>query len=240
MDQRGNLERATQLLEEALASFRSRNDRVREGACLNSLGVVARSQRHFEHAKTLLTESVAIRRELKDSSGMSSSLSNLAILYMDLGDTEQARELFEETMKLDQERGDEWGVAVTSLNLGVARLELEEVQAAADMVKSSVKSFVELGDLDGVAEGIEALAGVAVAEGDLVRAARLAGAADSLRRTIGIPLGDLDRDRFDRWMSEPRTRLDGSGFNSAWAEGAGMTTEQAIDYTLQRGSGSGT
>jgi predicted ATPase/class 3 adenylate cyclase len=240
MAQRGNLERATQLLEEALAIFRSRQDRVREGACLNSLGVVARSQRQFEHAKSLLIESVAIRRELQDSSGMSSSLSNLAILYMDLGDIEQARELFEETMQLDKERGDEWGVAVTSLNLGVARLELGEVQPATDMVKSSVRSFVELGDLDGVAEGIEALAGVAVAEGELVRAARLAGAAASLRRTIGIPLGELDGDRLDRWMSEPRTRLDGAGFHSAWAEGAGMTTEQAIDYTLQRSAGLGT
>ncbi|MGH2775962.1 MAG: tetratricopeptide repeat protein [Actinomycetota bacterium] len=238
MDQRGDLERATQLFEEALNSFRSRNDRVREGACLNSLGVVARSRRDLERAKSLLTESVAIRRELQDSSGMSSSLSNLAILYMDLGDTERAKELLEETMRLDNERGDAWGVAVTSLNLGVARLELEEVDPAADMVKRSVQSFVELGDLDGVAEGIEALAGVAAAERGFVRAARLAGAADTLRRALGIPLTDVDRDRFDRWLSEPRKQLAHEGFKAAWAEGAGMTTEQAIDYALQDHPGS--
>jgi len=238
MDQRGDLERATRLFEEALTSFRSRGDRVREGACLNSLGVVARSRLDFERAKGLLTESVAIRRELQDSSGMSSSLSNLAILYMDLGDTERARELLEETMMLDQERNDEWGVAVTSLNLGVAKLELEEVQPAADMVRSSVQSLVKLGDLDGVAEGIEALAGVAVAEERFVRAARLAGAADALRRALGIPLAEVDRVRFDRWLSEPRRRLAGEGFGAAWAEGAGMTTEQAIDYALKGSAGS--
>ncbi len=238
MDQRGDLERATRLFEEALTSFRSRGDRVREGACLNSLGVVARSRLDFERAKGLLTESVAIRRELQDSSGMSSSLSNLAILYMDLGDTERARELLEETMMLDQERNDEWGVAVTSLNLGVAKLELEEVQPAADMVRSSVQGLVKLGDLDGVAEGIEALAGVAVAEERFVRAARLAGAADALRRALGIPLAEVDRVRFDRWLSEPRRRLAGEGFGAAWAEGAGMTTEQAIDYALKGSAGS--
>jgi len=238
MDQRGDLERATRLFEEALTSFRSRGDRVRGGACLNSLGVVARSRLDFERAKGLLTESVAIRRELQDSSGMSSSLSNLAILYMDLGDTERARELLEETMMLDQERNDEWGVAVTSLNLGVAKLELEEVQPAADMVRSSVQSLVKLGDLDGVAEGIEALAGVAVAEERFVRAARLAGAADALRRALGIPLAEVDRVRFDRWLSEPRRRLAGEGFGAAWAEGAGMTTEQAIDYALKGSAGS--
>ncbi len=238
MDQRGDLERAAQLFEEALVGFRSMGDRVREGACLNSLGVVARSSQNFERAKDLLTESVAIRRELQDSSGMSSSLSNLAILYMDLGDTERARELFEETMKLDRERDDEWGIAVTSLNLGFAELELQEVQSAADMVKSSVQSFVELGDLDGVAEGIEALAGIAVAQEGFVRAARLAGAADSLRNAIGIPLGDVDSVRLDRWLSEPRTRLGQESFHGAWTEGAGMTTEQAIDYALQGNPGS--
>jgi len=238
MDQRGDLERATQLFEEALVGFRSMGDRVREGACLNSLGVVARSSQDFERAKNLLTESVAIRRELQDSSGMSSSLSNLAILYMDLGDTERARELLEETMKLDRERDDEWGIAVTSLNLGVAELELQEVQSAADRVKSSVQSFVELGDLDGVAEGIEALAGIAVAQQGFVRAARLAGAADSLRNAIGIPLGEVDSVRLDRWLSEPRTRLGQESFHGAWTEGAGMTTEQAIDYALQGNPGS--
>jgi predicted ATPase/class 3 adenylate cyclase len=233
MDQRGDLERAARLFEEALASFRSIGDRVHEGACLNSLGVVARSSRDFERAESLLTESVAIRRELQDSSGMSSSLSNLGILYMDLGETQRARELFEETMKLDEERGDEWGVAVTSLNLGVANLELQEVQPADEMVKSSVQSFVKLGDLDGVAEGFEGLAGIAVARGKFVRAARLAGAADSLHSALGIPLSEVDRVRLDRWLSEPRKRLGEEGFDAALAEGAGMTTDQAIEYALQ-------
>jgi len=238
VDQRGELGRAARLFEEALASFRSMGDRVREGACLNSLGVVARSSRDFERAKSLLTESVAIRRELQDSSGMSSSLSNLAILYMDLGETQRAGELFEETMKLDLERGDEWGVAVTSLNLGVAKLELQEVQPADEMVKSSVQSFVKLGDLDGVAEGFEGLAGIAVAQGKFVKAARLAGSADSLRSALGIPLGEVDRVRLDRWLSEPRKRLGNEGFDAAWAEGTGMTTDQAIDYALQDSPGS--
>jgi predicted ATPase/class 3 adenylate cyclase len=238
MDQRGDLERGARLFGEALASFRAMGDRVREGACLNSLGVVARSSRDFERAESLLTESVAIRRELQDSSGMSSSLSNLAILYMDLGETQRARELFAETMKLDQERGDEWGVAVTSLNLGVAKLELQEVQPADELVKSSVQSFVKLDDLDGVAEGFEGLAGIAVTQGKFVRAARLAGAANSLRSALGIPLGEVDRIRLDRWLSEPRKRLGKEGFDAAWAEGGGMTTDQAIDYALQDGPGS--
>ena len=238
MEQRGKLERATQLFEEALASFRSMGDRVREGACLNSLGVVARSRQQLKDAESLLTESVAIRRELQDSSGMSSSLSNLAILYMDLGDTERAKQLLEETMKLDKERGDEWGVAVTSLNLGVAKLELGEVQPAASMLKDAVQSFVKLGDLDGVAEGFEALTGIAVAQEGFVRAARLAGAADSLRGALGIPLGEVDRVRLDRWLSKPRGRLGEEDFNAAWTEGAGMTTEQAIDYASEDNPGS--
>jgi non-specific serine/threonine protein kinase len=152
---------------------------------------------------------------------------------MDLGDIERAKELLEETMRLDQERGDEWGIAVTTLNLGVAHLELDEADRAAVLINLAVQSFVELGDLDGVAEAIEGLAGLAVAEDRFVRAARLGGAADSLRRTLGIPIPDIDRVRLDRWLSEPRNKLGDDGFQAAWAEGAGMTREQAIDYGLQ-------
>jgi hypothetical protein len=100
-------------------------------------------------------------------------------------------------------------------------------------VKEAVQSFIKLGDLDGVAEGFEALAGIAVAQEGFVRAARLAGAADSLRGAVGIPLGEVDRVRLDRWLSEPRGRLGEESFNAAWMEGAGMTTEQAIDYALE-------
>jgi hypothetical protein len=106
------------------------------------------------------------------------------------------------------------------------------------LVKNSVQSFVKLGDLDGVAEGFEGLAGIAVAQGKFVRAARLAGAANSLRSALGIPLGEVDRVRLDRWLSEPRKQLANEGFDAAGAEGAGMTTDQAIDYALQESPGS--
>jgi len=233
MEQRRDLERASALFAEALAYFRRSGDSSGEAACLNSLGVVARNQGDFQAAQRLTTRSVEIRRALGDSSGMSSSLSNLAIQYIDRNDLQRAKQLLSEVMELDSARGDDWGVAVTSLNLGVVHLEVGELDEAETLIKQAIEGLTDLGDLDGVAESIEALAGAAGAQGRFVRAARLGGAADTLRRSLGIPMTEVDRRRWEGWLATPRRELGDEAFSSAWAEGGAMTSEQAIGYALE-------
>lgn len=233
IEQRRDLRRAAELFTEALGYFRRSGDSSQEAACLNSLGVVARARGDFPTAQRLLTESVEIRRQLQDSSGMSSSLSNLAILSIDLDDLERAKRLLGEAMRLDGERGDDWGMAVTALNLGVAHLEAGELDRAEGLIKQAIAGLEDLGDLDGVAEGIEALVGAAGAQRRSVRAARLGGAAEALRRSLGIPLADVDRLRLERWLTSPRDELGTEEFSRAWREGGAMTSEQAITYALE-------
>ena len=232
-EQRRDLERATALFSEALAYFRRSGDVSGEAACLNGLGVVARNQGDLRTAQRLTTRSVEIRRELADSSGMSSSLTNLAIQSIDLNDLERAKQLLSEVMALDSARGDDWGVAVTSLNLGVAHLEMGELDQAETLIKRAIERLTDLGDLDGVAESIEALAGTSAAQRRFVRAARLGGAADALRRSLGIPLTEIDRRRWEGWLAGPRRELGDDAFSGAWTEGAAMMSEQAISYALE-------
>lgn len=231
MDQQNQLDRAAELLREALGFYRKLGDRKGEATALNSLGVVTRSQRNFDAAERLYQQSVAIRRELDDSS-LSTTLSNLGILYLDRGEADRAEQLLEEVMELDHAASDDWGIACTLNNLGFIHLEQGDSELARRKLREGTQGFVKLGDLDGVAEGLEATACVDAAEGQSVRAARTAGAADSLRRSLGIPLGPLDREHQERWLAKARAALGEPAFGQYWNEGAAMTLDQAINYAF--------
>jgi hypothetical protein len=66
------------------------------------------------------------------------------------------------------------------------------------------------------------------------RAARLLGAAEALRAVIHSPLAPAEQSDHKRKVSEVRAQLPESAFNVAWAEGRGMSMEQAIVYALEQ------
>lgn len=231
MDQQKKLDRAGEVLQEALGYFQKSGDRRGEAAALNSLGVVTRSLRDFDSAEKLYSAGAAIRREIGDPA-LSASLSNLGILSLDRGEADRAEELLEEVMRLDRAKGDDWGMACTSNNLGFVNLQQGDTVAARRRIGEGIRSFVRLGDLDGAAEGLEATACVDAAEGQPIRAARITGAADSLRRSLGIPLGPLDREYLERWLDQAQAALGATAFRLHWSEGAEMTFDQAITYAL--------
>jgi hypothetical protein len=63
-------------------------------------------------------------------------------------------------------------------------------------------------------------------------AARLFGAAEAGREAIGAPLPDAERHAYEQDLAVLRQRLDEGTFVAAWAEGRGMTLEQAVAYAV--------
>ena len=70
------------------------------------------------------------------------------------------------------------------------------------------------------------------AQRQLRRAARLFGAAETLRRAIGAALSPGARVDYDRDVAAVRAQLDEETFAMEWAEGQALTMEQAIEYAL--------
>ena len=91
----------------------------------------------------------------------------------------------------------------------------------------------ELADKRGIAESLEELAGVAGAQGQAERAARLYGAAEALREAIGAPIVPVDRARYERAVAAARTQLDAAAWTRLRAEGRAMPLEEAIAYALE-------
>jgi DNA-binding CsgD family transcriptional regulator len=65
--------------------------------------------------------------------------------------------------------------------------------------------------------------------GDALWAARLWGAAESLREAIGRPMPPVYRAEYERSVAAARAQLGEKAFAAAWAEGRTMTPEQALE-----------
>ncbi|OBJ84649.1 transcriptional regulator [Mycobacterium gordonae] len=86
------------------------------------------------------------------------------------------------------------------------------------------------------ADTLECLARVAVLDGNHSYAARLFGAADGIRQRLGHARYPMYQAGYDAAVTDVRDALSQNDFESAWADGAALSTEEAIAYA-QRGRG---
>jgi hypothetical protein len=109
---------------------------------------------------------------------------------------------------------------------------------AAALFKESLSLRKEMGARRGIAESLEGLASVRVADGGdsqtAARPARLLGAAEALREAIGAPVPLVERAEYERDVATLRSQLGEEAFAATWAEGRAMRTEQAIAYALEK------
>jgi predicted ATPase/class 3 adenylate cyclase/DNA-binding CsgD family transcriptional regulator len=83
---------------------------------------------------------------------------------------------------------------------------------------------------------LECLAGLAGEVGSHREAARLFGAAEAIRKRIGVVRFESCDAGYEASVAAVRNSLGNRDFDSAWAEGAALSTEEAIAYA-QRGRG---
>jgi len=88
----------------------------------------------------------------------------------------------------------------------------------------------------GIADTLECLATLAVDTRSHQEAARLFGAASAIRQRIGAVRFKVWDAGYETAVAELRNAVGQADFESAWAEGAAMSTEQAIAYA-RRGRG---
>jgi hypothetical protein len=86
----------------------------------------------------------------------------------------------------------------------------------------------QVGDRENIAYSLEGLAAALAAQGKHARAARLWGAAETLRETIGTPLPPVERPSYESAAAAARAHLGEHAFAAVWNEGREMTLEQAL------------
>jgi predicted ATPase/class 3 adenylate cyclase/DNA-binding CsgD family transcriptional regulator len=117
----------------------------------------------------------------------------------------------------------------------VAIAEAEPEQAERD-AHEALAMATSLQAYWGIADILECLAALAGEAGGHREAARLFGAADAIRERMGAVRFKIYDADCHASVAALRNVLDESDFDAAWAEGAGLSTEEAIAYA-QRGRG---
>jgi hypothetical protein len=118
--------------------------------------------------------------------------------------------------------------------LGYVMLRMGQPASARRFFREGLALNVENGVVGGaVAQNIAGLAGVAVAQGQLVRAAQLLGATEALLETWKGYIDPQDRAEQDRDVTAVRQGLDDDTCSAAWTSGRSMTMDQVIALAME-------
>ncbi len=237
--EQGDYEGSSALSGEALALAREAGDEACAGAALSSLGWVALLRRDLGGASALAGEALDLGRALDDAGGIARALLVLGLAAVVRRDPERATALHEESLALSREAGDSLAASL-SLGMGaLAALLRGEQGRAQTLCEEGFRRAPQPGVTNVTAFLVQASAAVASAQGRPARAARLWGAAESLRESIGANLSPAEAHAHAPYLEAARTGLDAAAWEEAWAGGKAMSTEEATAYALAQGEEQG-
>ncbi|HEY7035028.1 MAG TPA: tetratricopeptide repeat protein [Thermomicrobiales bacterium] len=221
--------RATTLLTEALALARRADDLSNCARALNGLGDAFCWQRDYDRATDHYREALALFRDLDERRGIAVVLTNLGNMFWDREDPIGAAAFHEEALRLYEALGDRRGIAWALTNLGTTLAHTQgDPPRATSLLRDALRHYRVLGDLSGIAEAIEKLAGLATRFGQIDSAARLFGAAEVLRETIGAPLAAGDRVQHDGHVGSLRAVMGEQSFAARHVKGRTFSLDQAM------------
>lgn len=230
---RGDYAAAQTSFEKSLVFWRAVSDRVSTARGLHNLANVLRIRGDYSGAQAAAREATTIFEGLDDRSGAAWSINQQGDIAREQGEVATARELYERALSLFRNAGDRWGCARSLTDLGQIYSEQADYAAALQAYAEALKIFAELGHRRGLARSLDGCACLALAQGQPARALKLAGAAAHLRSVIGVTLTDAEQQKLDRALAPAWEAIGKSRGEEAWAEGAAMSFEKAIEYSLE-------
>jgi hypothetical protein len=103
---------------------------------------------------------------------------------------------------------------------------------AATYLREGLQISHAIGARGVLAEALEGMAWLAVAEEQAARAAQVGGAAEALREALGAALHPVSRPGHDRGVAAMRPALGETGFAAAWGEGRALPLDEAVSFAL--------
>jgi len=229
----GDYGRALALQEESLALRRSAGHKAGIAGSTNNLGALAYQVGDLERAERLLRESLMLQRELKHKRGIAVSHNALGLVAYQRGNYHGAWSLIQESLTLYNDLGDTDGIAGVLANLGAIACAQADFDRAVALYRESVTLSFTAGAKGRVLECLDGLAQLTDAAGRPRTAARLFGAAASLRVALGAPLPPVDQPAYEQAVAHTRATLGDTAFSSAWMDGQALSPEQAVTEAVR-------
>src|SRR5439155_4834964 len=167
--------------------------------------------------------SLVLLGETKERGGIACALSYLGETARTRGDLKSARGFLERSLEIRREEGYTSVIAGLLGYLAAVTAGEGDLDAARSLYLESLAIRRELGDRRGIAVCLEGLVGISVrSDAGKERAARLLGAAEALRESLGAPLPPVHRAEYQRNVAAVRAGFDEQALAAAWDEGRVM------------------
>jgi tetratricopeptide (TPR) repeat protein len=229
----GKVARAQAVYTEGVALSRAIGDRLHMAWCTLNLGMVESDMGFFDLAEQRLAEAEGLFQVLGDQSGSAWCLFNQGQTAMRREQTQQAAALFTGAHTLFQTIGDPWGQAWTLAHLGDALRALGDLSNARHSLAHSAQLLRQQQSVGGIPRLVESCARLILAEhGALPYAVHLFAAAANLMHIANEQRRSADQTMYNRHIDTLHTALGDTAFATAWAAGAHLTADQALDAAL--------
>jgi predicted ATPase/class 3 adenylate cyclase len=232
MDTQGEPDAARRLFERSLAIWRELGDRDQQAKELNSLGIAHHHLGGLEVARPLLEESIAIAREVGNPVRLAAGLTNLGQLESAAGHFDRATRALQEALTLDSELGDLLGAALDRQSLALVSLRAGHPGEARDLLSGTFGYVASSGNTSFLVNILELAAAITAGLGDPLRAGRLVGAAEGIRKRSGLPRTDLETARMEGYLAPARAAVTSQAWAAELAAGQALTQHEAIALLL--------
>ncbi len=223
--EQGRYARAVELHAESLAIAEAAEDRWAVASAHGYLAFASWLQRDFGRAAEEAGTALAKFRELGDVEGAAWSLISLGTVARYQGDVERASVLLTESLALSEGIGFREGIAWSVEQLGLLAA-VDGDPAAISLLRRSLELHSELRDRWRMSSVLEDLAAIAIAQGHAGQAARLLGAAEALRETIGTVIAPCERLQHNLTTKAVRAELGDEAFDAALRQGQLASMDQ--------------
>ncbi|SFR94660.1 Predicted ATPase [Microbacterium sp. cf046] len=178
-------------------------------------------------ARTTLEDGLAGFTGAGDSWGQAMTLVTLGRIDLATQDIAGAAGRFEESLRLASSAGEMLGIVIAQHHRGWPKLFAGDIDGAEEDFAESLDTSLAMRHDEGIAYGLEGLASVRAARGDIAQTGLLLGAADRLRRRTGL-VGPAGFTLYGHLVDGLRAGGGGTALDSAIDEGAQLPVSEVI------------
>ena len=231
----GDYERARAVIDEAEAILHDSGYRGSDHFVALLRGNVEYALGRVDTARQLYERAVALCADSFEPIVMTLAQRGVACCALHQGNLPRARDAIEQSRQVCEATHEKWVRALLEFAAGQLAWLSDDRRLAEDRYRTGLQQVLLLGDQCAIADGLEQLGIVSGKMGRPVRASKLFGAADVLRRQISAPLPPIDRERVANGIALARAALESTQFDAAWAFGAtqaGAGLQQVVTMAL--------
>jgi predicted ATPase/transcriptional regulator with XRE-family HTH domain len=235
--EQGDYARAAALYNEGVVVLQEVGDLLGLCRALIGLSDVARDQGDADQVIAHCEQSLALLREAGDALLTAFTLHNLGLAAWYQGERDHAEQLLAESLGQIRRINHVIDAAEVQTSVGLLALDAGQYDRARDMFAESLAIARDTRSHWIMTTLLEGMAGVAAGTGQAELAARLVGAAEAARQTMGTPRWPALQSLHERHVAVATAALGRDGYLHCVGEGRALSLDEAIAYTLQKKSG---